>query len=111
MKVTQKELIELFGVTKLQAGYIQMLIKPTFNSWKYGEKVLQEIDEILHNFGVESISNDDFSYRRGGDSVLFYINTGDSYNITFCYNTHTERFIITTVGDFIERYGEKYNIN
>lgn len=65
------------------------------------ELTLYAADELLGTFGVERIDDPDNDVM--GDYELSYLNTGDSYADTLCYNAG--RFFVGSWGDFVERKG------
>ncbi len=58
----------------------------------------------LGTFGVEGFCFDPDSVSSGG---LSYLNTGDSYEITLCFNSDTRRFLVSSWGDIAERLPER----
>jgi hypothetical protein len=73
----------------------------------YQERLEIALNEILDGFGVEAIWSD----KSELEPRAIYINMGDTYNITLLYDCHSERWLITTYGDFIEakeRQGEMF---
>jgi hypothetical protein len=75
---------------------------------------LEEIDKLLGTFGTEAIRGD---WQNGYwcDIVAAYCNAGDTYATTViqvrgeCRFDHS-RFIVSTMGDFVERNQERFNI-
>lgn len=109
MKTTQKELMQIFRITRPEAKKIQLLIMHKYYTASLADYHLEQIDKILQCYGVEIIYGEQqFSYDDG--IVLYYVNTGDMYNTTIYYNTYTQRFYIGDIGTFIEKYGDKYHI-
>lgn len=81
----------------------------TAHSHSAVNKVLELADEMLNAHGVEPIRGmhvDNYYY----DVVGLYVNMGDSYNPTLLYNTVTGKFVVTTLGDWVQAYGRKYQI-
>ena len=73
------------------------------------DKALAEIDEIIDGHGVEAIRGA-WVDNYYGDVVGLYVNTGDTYNNTVVYDTTEDRFDVTTMGDWVESYSDKYEI-
>ncbi len=76
--------------------------------------LFDEIDKLLGNCGTEAIRG---KWQNGYwcDIVAAYSNLGDSYEITVLHIRGDSfdpagRFIVGTVGDFVERNQEKYSI-
>lgn len=75
---------------------------------------LEAIDKLLGTYGTEAIRGD---WQNGywGDIVAVYCNTGDSYALTVIQlrgesRFDSSRFIVSSVGDWIERNGGKYGV-
>lgn len=75
---------------------------------------LEAIDKLLGTFGVEAIRGD---WQNGYwcDIVAAYCNTGDTYAATVIrvrgdYSGWPGRFIVSSMGDFVERNQSKYQI-
>jgi hypothetical protein len=65
----------------------------------YGK--LQDISDLLNLHGVEYIAHKDdtFNSSKGID----YVNTGDTYCPTICYENKEEFFFIASWGDIVEQ--------
>lgn len=78
------------------------------------EAAMGKINQLMGGYGVESIRGE--AGRGGywggywGDSVAIYVNVGESYDNTVLFNLVTYRVQITSMGDFVERYGQRYGI-
>jgi len=75
---------------------------------------LEAIDKLLGTYGTESIQGD---WQNGYwcDIVAAYCNTGDTYAVTVIHTRtgscwEQGRFIVSTMGDFVERNDRKYSI-
>jgi hypothetical protein len=75
---------------------------------------LEAIDKLLGTYGKEAIRGD---WQNGYwcDIVAAYCNTGDSYALTVIQvrgecSFNRSRFIVSTVGDFVERNEKKLGI-
>ena len=74
-----------------------------FNMPNQIEIMLHMYDEVLNGFGVEAIQIEGEyvnSYYR--DIVADYVNMGDTYALTILYDAKQDKFMVTTVGDFIK---------
>jgi len=62
------------------------------------ERVLDEADEVLKTFGVETI------WEKGeyDDPAALYLNTGDTYNATLVYDIDEDELYVGTWGDWVE---------
>ena len=75
------------------------------------EDTLALADELIDGYGVESIRGSrsrDPSFWM--DAVLVYVNMGDPYVATIYYSVNSGRFQIGSWGDWIERYGKRYDV-
>lgn len=75
---------------------------------------LEAINELLGTYGTEAIRGE---WQNGYwcNVVAVYCNTGDSYALTVMHirgetRFDSSRFIITSMGDFVEKNSEKYSI-
>lgn len=67
------------------------------------DAVLDEANRILRTHGVEAIRGDYHVDNYYFDIVALYLNTGDTYAPTLLYETDRGRFVLTTMGDWVER--------
>ena len=67
---------------------------------------LKKIDKIIKGHGLEYIADvkDDGIYFNGVD----YINTGDNYTSTFCYDYSKDRLFISCWGDVVENNPKRF---
>ena len=75
---------------------------------------LEAIDKLLGLHGTEAIRG---AWQNGYwcDIVACYCNTGDTYALTVLqvrgeHSFHSSKFIISSMGDFVERNGERLAI-
>ena len=73
------------------------------------DDALDKIDECLSGFGVEAISGN-YVNRYYQNIVALFVNVGETYTSTVIYETDTGRFILTTVGDWVERNADRYGV-
>ena len=73
------------------------------------DAVLEDINVAIGGYGVEAIEGD-WHDRYYQNIVALYVNKGDSYVGTVLYNATTNRFVITSVGDFVERNGRRLGV-
>ncbi len=62
-------------------------------------------NEVLDGNGVEGVKGegaDVDKYWR--DTILLYVNQGDTYDTTVMYDTENEEFVIGSWGDFVEQW-------
>lgn len=107
----KQSLSDLYRVDPRKA--CQLALRRTVNvRW---QDRLEAIDKLLGNFGVEAIRGD---WQNGYwcDIVAAYSNTGDTYALTVIHvrgetSWDTQgRFIISSMGDFVERNERKFSI-
>ena len=66
---------------------------------------LTAVNEVLHLFGVEGIEIEgEYIDYYNFNIVADYVNTGDTYATTILHNNKTEKYYITSYGDFIEKF-------
>lgn len=73
-------------------------------------KSLEYVNKAINAHGIEAIRGGGEWDSYYGDSVALYVNTGDTYNPTILYDTVRGKLELTTMGDFVERYSDKYGI-
>jgi hypothetical protein len=75
------------------------------------EKVLDDINKIIHGHGVEPIRGDYQSNYISDDPLLvgLYINRGDMYDMTVLYDVPQMKFYITDLETWISQRA-KYHI-
>ncbi len=71
------------------------------------ETAMTKINEILKYYGVEAVR----SYKKWHGSfwqntMALYCNAGDTYDTTVIYDVEKKKYLITSVGDWIEKYGK-----
>lgn len=71
--------------------------------------VLTEVNRIVGGHGVEAIHGN-WQGGRWASVVALYVNMGDTYDTTVIYVVPSGRFIISSVGDFVERRGRQLGI-
>lgn len=69
------------------------------------DDAMEEVNKILDGHGVEAVNGEGVhidKYWR--DTILLYVNLGDTYDTTVCYDTEEETFFIGSWGDFLEKW-------
>lgn len=110
MKTAQINLSELYKTDRLKA--CRLALKRTASEpWKTR---LEKINGLLGLYGTEAIRGE---WQNGYwcDIVAAYCNTGDSYDLTVIHVrgdgwNPAGRFIVGTMGDFVERNQTKLGI-
>ena len=73
------------------------------------DKALEEINKLLHGYGVEPVRDNEFSGYYC-DIGLLYVNMGDTYDMTVIYDTRNDSFKVCSWGDIVERDMNRFNI-
>ena len=129
MKIpTQKRLIVAFGPEKGTAIYRlasgsedcrehpavvawanQCYHDPRSSSRAYPECLLLAINAVLEGHGTEPIEGR-YVDRYHQNVQAEYVNMGDTYNTTILIDHETDRMLITSWGDWVEKYGDKREV-
>jgi len=67
------------------------------------DRVLDMANSMIGGYGVESAQDElywESSYY--GPIGLLYVNMGETYNVTLCYDTHKRIMFIGSMGDWVE---------
>ena len=79
-------------------------------SGRDASNAMEQANDMLEGYGVESISIGDWSDRYWGGTVALYVNMGDTYVPTLIYDVKKQKFIVASWGDWYEKSGH-YNNN
>lgn len=93
---------------------VQKWCRQCYNTPSLVERQMCALNEILGGHGVEAIQEGDGYIRRRRfhhdydrhfwrDTVLLYVNQGDTYAPTLAYDVREDRFIITSWGDWYDQ--------
>jgi hypothetical protein len=107
--VNVKNVMEWFGVDDVAARHIANNVRNAQDAEDV-DIVLDLVNEYIRGHGVEAIRGDYHVDNYYFDIVALYVNTGDAYSPTLLYETDTDRFMLTTWGDWVERNERKYSI-
>src|SRR5258706_13419885 len=69
------------------------------------DEAMDKANEVLDGHGVEAIAgegSDLGKYWR--DTILLYVNLGDTYDTTICFDPDEEEFFIGSCGAFFEEW-------
>ena len=73
--------------------------------YKMVDEILEEANKILNGFGVEPITDENaFVNKYYYDIIGLYVNMGDTYDKTIVFDTERQKFLITSWGDFYEKW-------
>lgn len=87
---------------------VKKRIAECYNRPMYSELQMTAINEILEGYGIEGMQGE---WQNGSwcHIVFEYVNMGDTYTPTVILH-RDKGFIITSWGDYVEKYGEKEGI-
>ncbi len=71
------------------------------------DHALDGISELLGGHGVEPLRDNGWDYYYC-DIGLLYVNMGETYTPTVCYDTRLKKWIITSWGDFVEKHPRRF---
>lgn len=79
------------------------------NGHKGIDTALDTINGLLHGYGVEATRDNehDHYYQNIG---LLYVNMGDTYAPTVCYDTRKNKWYVTAWGNIVEREEKRFNV-
>lgn len=111
MKLFEK-IAAIFKVSPENAKVITAAIRKADHSGDPSDvdEALEVANQILKGYGVEPLRGE---FRGGyyGDTEALYINFGDTYDNTLLYDTRTEKWFVTTWGDFVEKHPSRFREN
>jgi len=106
-KFTAKNLYEAFGELDTKQPFTwavaQRIADMPRGSSKSIDKVLDAVNEAIDGFGVEAIRSEKAWDNYYGDSVAFYVNTGDTYSASVVYDIGKDQLYVTDYGEWVER--------
>lgn len=85
--------------------------KANLSSGKEIELTLRQINKLLNGFGIQVVTGDQARQSYWMDAVAAYVNKGDTYDLTVIFDTIKNKFVITSLGDFVEKNQNRYGIN
>lgn len=69
------------------------------------DEAMETANKLLDGHGVEGIQGEGaYVDKYWRDTILLYVNLGDTYDTTICYDTEAEAFFIGSWGDFYEEW-------
>lgn len=113
LSITPDQALQIIGLAR---GTIDPFTVPAVEDWRRScfhepradspEVRMLAIDAVLGTFGTEAIWGESSCTRP----VAEYCNTGDTYAPTVLYDYMAGRYRLTTMGDYVERYSDRYGI-
>lgn len=95
-------MVKRLHLKKVDATVLKKAIKNA-RSGRDVDQVMELANKMLGGYGVESISHEamwiDHYYQNHG---LLYVNKGDTYNVTICYDTDKGAMFVGSWGDWVE---------
>jgi len=89
---------------------VEKWIGECFNPPSRQEKVHLAINEILGGYGVEAIRDNRWDNHFYMDIGLVYVNMGDAYTPTVCYDTRKDQWIVSSWGDSVEKDIKRFDV-
>ena len=80
---------------------VQKWIAQCYNRPSPNELIMCAFNEILDGYGVEVVRSYNWD-NFYGDAAAVYVNVGDTYDNTIVYEVANDRYITTTLGDWVE---------
>lgn len=82
---------------------VQKWVNQCHNPPEHIEKLLLALNEVIGGFGVEVVtSENEWVSHFYQNIVLEYINLGDTYTPTICFDTDNQTFFLGSWGDYVE---------
>jgi hypothetical protein len=96
-----KELVEVLSAPDALAENDDEYLKAV-------DEAMEKANEILDGHGVEAAQGEGSNLGKyWRDTILVYVNLGDTYDTTICYDPDEEEFIVGSWGDFIEAWEQE----
>lgn len=95
--LTVRQVMEGTGLSNFES--VRKLVADCHHSPSLEYKQMTALNEILEGYGDEPIWEEDHVL----EPYATYVNMGDSYINTVIYETWERRFLVMSVGDFIEK--------
>jgi hypothetical protein len=101
---------EIDNLIKEKYPKIQQYIDSCFCKPDLTDLKLRIANAILEGHGIEATRGSRFISHYYQDTNLLYVNMGDAYVETVCFDTFKEKFIFTSWGDIVESKPKIYNL-
>jgi hypothetical protein len=112
LQITEEQAQRIIGVIR---GKVSPFEVPSTAAWRKQcyhdpdpakpETRMHAIDGILGTFGTEAIWG-----RSCTQPVAEYCNTGETYDSTILYDYVNAKYRLTSWGDWVEAYGDRYGV-
>lgn len=87
---------------------LHSLLKSVSTS-RQADDAMEKANSIMEGYGTEAIRGKYVSFFWQ-DAVAVFVNMGDTYDPTLLFDTVKDRFMVTTLGDFVESKQRAYEI-
>ena len=119
---TNKEISRCLNITLSQAKQMKRIInaitndylltfksvenwcKECYNIPSLTELKLCALNELIEGYGTEAITGPEYINNYCMYINAVYINTGDTYALTVLFDYRTNKFSLTSFGDYVEKY-------
>ncbi len=88
---------------------VRAWIEQCYNRPRESELIERALEEELGAYRSEAIEGNTWD-RFYLNIVAIYLNMGDTYATTLLFDVNADKWVITTYGDWVERYSKKYEI-
>lgn len=85
-------------------------VQQCYNPPSWMERTLLALNQLFDMHGVEPIRGSEWGSRYYGDVCASYLNTGDSYDATIIRCHRSDRWLLTSWGDYCERNMRRYGL-
>lgn len=85
---------------------VQLWIAECYNRPSDPELQMCALDEVLGGFGVEAIRGG-YVDRYHQNIQAVYVNMGNTYDLTILFDNKTQKFVLTSWGDWVESHEKR----
>ena len=86
---------------------VELWLKSCHNRPSDPELQMCALDEVLGGFGVEPITTGGYLDHYHQNIQAVYVNMGDTYDLTILFDNKTQKFVLTSWGDWVERHEKR----
>jgi hypothetical protein len=83
---------------------VQRWVEMCFHMPSRQEMIDEALNHVLDGYGIEAI------WGESVTPVAVYVNMGETYTTTLLYDCIKQVWVLTSWGDWVERYDKKYKI-
>ena len=92
------------GYLLLNYKSVEKWVTECYNSPNLTELRLCALNELLECYGTEAITGPEYIDNYCMYINAVYINAGDAYLMTVLFDYRTNKFVLTSFGDYVEKY-------